>query len=56
MMNFIIKHKQAFIVGAVVLILLVAGGVWFTEQPAGFRWLKMLFNSTVCNQSNRKAF
>lgn len=32
MMDFVIKHKRAFIVGAVVLILLVAGGVWFLNN------------------------
>ena len=46
MRDFIMKHKRAFIVGAVVLILLVAGGVWFLNNLPDFA-VEVLFNSAV---------
>ncbi|MBI5030784.1 MAG: MBL fold metallo-hydrolase [Chloroflexi bacterium] len=51
MMNFVMKHKRAFIVGGAVLVLLV-GGVWFLNNLPDFA-VKMLINTAV--STNRKA-
>ena len=55
MRDFFIKHKQAFIVGAVVLILLVAGGIWFMNNlPDSI--VEVLFNSTISTNQTAKHF
>ena len=55
MVDFVMKHKRAFIVGAVVLILLVAGGVWFMNNlPDSI--VEVLFNSTISTNQTAKHF
>ena len=54
-MDFVMKHKRAFIVGAVVLILLVAGGVWFMKNlPDSI--VEVLFNSAISTNQTAKHF
>jgi ribonuclease Z len=55
MMDFFIKHKQAFIVGAVVLVLLGIGGIWFLNNlPDPI--IAMIFNRTISTNQTAKHF
>lgn len=53
-MDFVMKHKRAFIVGVVVLSLL-GGGVWFLNNLPDFA-VKMLINTAVSTNRNAKHF
>lgn len=53
-MDFVMKHKRAFIPGVVVLTLLI-GGVWFLNNLPDFA-VEMLINTAVSANRNAKHF
>jgi len=54
-MDFVMKHKRAIIVAAVVLILLVAGGAWFLKNlPDSI--VEVLFNSAISTNQTANHF